>query len=51
MWHHTCQCPGGRVFKIVGAAITKQKEKNENVETRGTDSKLESDEHRVQDGT
>jgi len=39
-----------RVFQMVGAAAAKLREPK-HVRTRGTDSKLESDERKLQDGT
>jgi len=40
----------GRVFQMVGAATAKLREPK-HVRTRGTDSKLESDERKLRDGT
>jgi len=40
----------GSVFRTVGAATAKLREPK-HVRTRGTDSKLESDERKLRDGT
>jgi len=40
----------GRVFQMVGAATSKLREPK-HVRTRGTDSKLESDERKLRHGT
>jgi len=40
----------GRVFQMVGAVTAKLREPK-HVRTRGTDSKLESDERKLRDGT
>jgi len=40
----------GRAFQMVGAATAKKREPK-HVRTRGTDSKLESDECKLRDGT
>jgi len=40
----------GRVFQMVGAAVAKLQEPK-HIWPRGTDSKLESDERKLRDGT
>jgi len=40
----------GSVFQVVGAATAKLREP-QHLRTRGTDSKLESDERKLRDGT